>query len=204
MTPQALADLIRDRAKGHSGRFMVGIAGPPASGKSTLTADLARALGPSAIVVAMDGYHYDDAVLDARGHRSRKGAPHTFDTGGLTHTLGRIRAGEEVAIPVFDRALELSRAGAAVVGHAQRIILVEGNYLLLNRAPWTDLRALFDLTILITAPESLLVHRLTARWKAYGRTDGQDWIQSNDLPNIRIVLAESSGADLVIMAADKP
>lgn len=203
MTPDDLADLIRERAKDHEGRFLVAIAGPPASGKSTMTKAIARALGPTSAFVPMDGFHFDDAVLTARGHQSRKGAPHTFDTAGLNHTLSRIRAGEEVAIPIFDRTLELSRAGADVVGNEHKIILVEGNYLLLNRAPWTNLRPLFDLTILINAPESLLVDRLTRRWKTYCREDGQDWILSNDLPNIQTVLAESTEADVVIMASNE-
>lgn len=198
MTPEALADLIRARAKGHAGRFMVAIAGPPASGKTTLAADLAAALGPGARVVPMDGFHYDDAVLTARGHRARKGAPHTFDVAGLAHCLSRIRDGQEVTIPVFDRSLELARAGAAVVEVADRILVVEGNYLLLNTAPWSALGPLFDLRILVTASEALLRKRLIARWQHYGRTDAADWIVSNDLPNARTVLDNSTGADLVI------
>ena len=201
MTPQALADLIRAKAKGHAGRFMVAIAGPPASGKSTLAADLVAALGLGARVVPMDGFHFDDVILTARGHQSRKGAPHTFDVAGLAHTLTRIRAGEDVAIPVFDRSLELARAGADVVGPQDRIIVVEGNYLLLNRAPWIDLLPLFDFRVLVTAPEPLLVDRLTQRWQAYGKPDAAAWIAQNDLPNAQTVLTESAGADLVIDAA---
>lgn len=203
MTPDALADIIRNKAKDHIGRFVVAIAGPPASGKSMMAAAVARALGPSSVVVPMDGYHFDNAVLEARGHLSRKGAPHTFDAAGLGHTLARIRAGEEVAIPIFDRALELSRAGAAVVSNPHRYILVEGNYLLLDSAPWTELRKHFDLTVLITAPESLLIDRLIRRWKSYGRDDGSDWIRSNDLPNISTVLTRSVNADQMIHVTDR-
>ena len=200
MTPKALADLLRNKAKGHPGRFMVAIAGPPASGKTTLAADLALALGHGARVVPMDGFHFDDAILTARGHQARKGAPHTFDVAGFAHCLTRIRAGEDVAIPVFDRSLELARAAADVVVPEDKIILVEGNYLLLNRAPWADLRALFDYRVMVTASEALLTRRLVARWQHYGRTDALDWIESNDLPNARTVLTESAGADLVIEA----
>lgn len=200
MTPAALARLIAEKAAGHDGRFIVAIAGPPASGKTTLASDLALALGRGARVVPMDGFHFDDAVLTARGHRSRKGAPHTFDVAGLAHCLTRIRAGDEVAIPIFDRSLELARAAADVVGPQDRIIVVEGNYLLLDRAPWSDLRALFDFRILVTASEGLLTRRLVARWEHYGRTDAAEWIETNDLPNARTVLAESGGADLVIAA----
>ena len=198
MTPDALADLLRDRARDHDGRLMVAIAGPPASGKTTLAADLAKRLGQGARVVPMDGFHFDDAVLTARGHQSRKGAPHTFDVAGLAHCLTRIRAGEEVAIPIFDRSLELARAAADVVGARDRIILVEGNYLLLDQAPWTSLAGLFDYRVLVTAPLDLLTRRLVARWQHYGRQDAEAWIQGNDLPNARTVLDHSTGADLVI------
>lgn len=198
MTPAELAKLILGKAAGHKGRFIVAIAGPPACGKSTLAADLAHEIGPGARVLAMDGFHFDDAVLTARGHRSRKGAPHTFDVAGLAHCLGRIRAGEVVAIPVFDRSLELSRAGAEVVEAEDRIILVEGNYLLLTTGPWAALRDLFDFTILVRASEAVLTQRLVDRWTHYGRADAAAWIQSNDLPNAQTVIRDSGGADLVI------
>lgn len=204
MTPQALAQSIAQKAAGHPGRFLVALAGPPASGKTTLAADLARLLGQGARVVPMDGFHFDDAVLEARGHRSRKGAPHTFDVAGFAHCLHRIRTGDEVAIPVFDRALELARAGADVVGPDDRIILVEGNYLLLNRAPWSNLHPLFHFRILITAPEALLTRRLVARWQHYGRQDAEAWIRTNDLPNALTVLQDSAGEDLRLPAFETP
>jgi pantothenate kinase len=198
MTPRDLARLVLEKAAGHSGRFMVAIAGPPACGKSTLAADLAREIGPGARVLAMDGFHFDDTVLTARGHQSRKGAPHTFDVAGLAHCLGRIRGGEVVAIPVFDRSLELSRAGAEVVATSDRIILVEGNYLLLTTGPWAELRDLFDFRILVRASKAVLTQRLVDRWTHYGRADAAAWIQSNDLPNAQTVLRESGGEDLAI------
>lgn len=202
MTAEDLADLIKAKATGHPGRFLVALAGPPASGKTTLAARLADLLGKGARVVPMDGFHFDDAVLNARGHRARKGAPHTFDVAGFHHCLARVRDGEEVAIPVFDRSLELARAGADVVTPQDRIILVEGNYLLLNHADWHDLHALFDFRILITASEDLLTRRLVARWQHYGRTDAAEWIKSNDLPNALTVIRDSAGQDLLIDAAD--
>jgi pantothenate kinase len=199
-----LAQTIAEKAAGHPGRFLVALAGPPASGKTSLAARLAETLGKGARVVPMDGFHFDDAVLNTRGHRSRKGAPHTFDVAGFHHCLQRIRAGDEVAIPVFDRSLELARAGAEVVDAADRIILVEGNYLLLNRPPWSALHPLFDFRVLITASEHLLTRRLVARWQHYGRTDAAEWIKSNDLPNALTVLHDSRGEDLRIEAFDDP
>ena len=199
MTPAQLAATIRAKAQAQ-GRFLTALAGPPGAGKSTLAAELVVALGQGAKAVPMDGFHYDDAVLIARGARARKGAPDTFDVAGFRHLLTRLRSEDEVAIPLFDRDLEISRAGADIVGPDDRILIVEGNYLLLNEAPWPDLAPLFDLTIWIDVPEAELDRRLLARWAHYGKTpaEARAWIDGNDMPNIRRVVAGSRPADLVI------
>ncbi len=179
-------------------RVMVAIAGPPASGKSTLAHQLALLL-PSSVVVPADGFHYDDAVLGARGWQSRKGAPHTFDVSGLEVTLKRIRACEpDVAIPIFDRNLELSRAAGAIVEATTGIILVEGLYLLLDADPWRQLSHLFDVSIFLDTPREELVRRLRKRWQEYGREDADNWIESNDLPNVDLVLGKRLAASLTI------
>lgn len=148
----------------------------------------------------MDGFHYDDAVLIARNAHDRKGAPDTFDVQGFRHLLTRLRVEEEVAIPLFDRDLEISRAGADIVGPDDRILIVEGNYLLLNEAPWPELAPLFDLTIWIDVPETELDRRLVDSWAHYGKTpaEARAWIDGNDMPNIRRVSQGSRPADLVI------
>jgi pantothenate kinase len=200
MTPQALAELIAARAAASQGRFIAALAGPPAAGKSTLAADLAARLGNGAKVVPMDGFHYDDAVLLARGARGRKGAPDTFDAQGFFHLLRRLKTESEVAIPLFDRSLEISRAGADIVGPADKILIVEGNYLLLNESPWPDALPLYDLTIWIDVHETDLIARLMDRWAGYGKTPEQAcaWIDGNDLPNIRRVVSGSGKADVVL------
>ncbi|THD85110.1 nucleoside triphosphate hydrolase [Aliigemmobacter aestuarii] len=199
MTPQALADLVRARAaeKGQ-GRFIAALAGPPGAGKSTLAADLAARLGAGARVVPMDGFHYDDRVLIARGLRDRKGAPETFDVAGFAHLLGRLATEAEVAIPIFDRDLEISRAGADIVGPEDRILIVEGNYLLLDEAPWKGLARHFDLTAFIDVPEAELDRRLMARWAHHGKTPeaARAWIDGNDMPNVRRVMHGSRLADV--------
>ena len=199
MTPVDLADIIRAKAQGQ-GRFLTALAGPPGAGKSTLAAELVSALGQGAKAVPMDGLHYDDAVLIARGARDRKGAPDTFDAQGFFHLLRRLRVEDEVAIPLFDRDLEISRAGADIVTAADRLLVVEGNYLLLNEAPWPEAAPLFDLTVWIDVPEAELDRRLQVRWAHYGKTpaEARAWIDSNDLPNIRRVTQNSRPADLVL------
>ncbi|ODT06159.1 MAG: nucleoside/nucleotide kinase family protein [Mesorhizobium sp. SCN 65-20] len=186
----------------HAQRFVVGIAGPPGSGKSTLSTALRDVLPEgTAAVVSMDGFHFDDSVLEQRGLRARKGAPETFDFAGFEVLLRRLRTAEpDVAIPVFDRSIELSRAGAAIVGPDIKFILVEGNYLLLDEDPWRRLGSLFDFTIFVDVPREELERRLVQRWRDHGRTDAdaRNWIDTNDIPNIERVLAARRGADLTI------
>ena len=149
----------------------------------------------------MDGFHFDDIILERRGLRARKGAPETFDFAGFETLLKRIRAGEpDIAIPVFDRSMELSRAGAEIVGSDTRFILVEGNYLLLDEEPWSRLAPLFDFTIFVDVPRAELERRLRQRWHDHGKSeaDALAWIASNDLPNIERVLSRRREADLVV------
>lgn len=199
MTPEDLAQKILQGADGR-GRIIVALAGPPGAGKSTLAAAVVAALGQGARVVPMDGFHFDDRVLAQRGLSSRKGAPETFDIHGFLHLMHRLRDGGEIAIPVFDRAMELSRAAADVVTDEDHILVVEGNYLLLDEYPWRDLRDFFDLTVFLDVPFEELERRLIRRGLDAGRSPEAAalWAQSNDLPNARRVLDGSVPADEVI------
>lgn len=186
----------------HHDRFIVAIAGPPGAGKSTLSEELRRLMPEgSSIVVPMDGFHFDDIVLERRSLRSRKGAPETFDFAGFETLIKRIRSGEkDIAIPVFDRSMELSRAAADIVDSQARFILVEGNYLLLDEDPWRRLAPLFDFSIFIDVPRPRLEQRLMQRWLGFGRSeaDSRAWVESNDLPNVDRVLNARREASMVI------
>ena len=199
---EALADILRSAASER--RILVALAGPPGVGKSTVCetlADILNAEDPGAAgVLAMDGYHFDDILLHARGDRPRKGAPHTFDLGGLAAMIDRLRLddGSDIAVPVFDRSIEIARAGARIVDGRARIIIVEGNYLLLDWPGWKDLA--FDVTVMLEADEAVLESRLTARWQGFGY-EGQamlDKMEGNDLPNMRLVLRQSRAADYTL------
>jgi pantothenate kinase len=190
----ALADLLEARAAGGQ-RVIVALAGAPGSGKSTLADKLVGKLNGRqpglAAVLPMDGYHYDDLYLVPAGLRPRKGAPMTFDVGGLYHTLKRMRARDEVevAVPVFDRKIEIARAGARVIPREVPVIVVEGNWLLLNQSPWDRLRPLFDVTVMVDVPEHVLRARLRGRWERLGLTEAEiiEKLEENDLPNGRWV-----------------
>ncbi len=200
-----LADVLQARAASGD-RVIVALAGAPGSGKSTLADKLAGKLNGRqaglAAVLPMDGYHYDDLHLVPAGLRPRKGAPHTFDVGGLFHTLGRMRARDEaeVAVPVFDRKIEIARAGARLIGAEVPVIVVEGNYLLLKQPPWDRLLPQFDVTVMVDVPEHVLRSRLRGRWDRLGLTESQisEKLEENDLPNGRVVRAESVAADYLI------
>ena len=153
----------------------------------------------------MDGYHFDDVVLDQRRLHDRKGAPQTFDVGGLASMLARLKRNTEleIAVPVFDRDIEIARAGAAIIPRTARHILVEGNYLLLDCAPWSDLVASFDTTIMITADMAVLRRRLELRWKEVSLTPSQisSKIEGNDLANAKLVLDCSRAPEFVVVGA---
>ncbi len=143
-TAQRIAEAAAERFR-TSGRrrILVAIAGAPGSGKSTLAEQAVERLtaehGLSAALFPMDGYHYDDAVLHAMGRRDFKGAIDTFDAHGLRHMLLRLKANEDavVAVPVFDRAVEIARAGGRLIPQSIEVIVCEGNYLLARQAPGT-------------------------------------------------------------------
>lgn len=196
----AVSDLMH-----RPGRHFVGIAGAPGSGKSTTVEHLFDALKaehPNEVaILPMDGFHYDDAVLHDMGRRPWKGAPDTFDVGGLVSVLKRLKDPSEtrVAVPVFDRDLEISRGSARIIPDDVKLILVEGNYILLDRAPWDALAEMFDLTVMIDVPEEELRRRLRARWEHFGLTEDQiaHKLDGNDLPNGRDVIQGSRPADII-------
>jgi pantothenate kinase len=198
-----LSTRLRTQA-GSSLRYMVAIAAPPGSGKTTIVEKIRAELiasGETAVVVPMDGFHFDDIVLNARGHRPRKGAPYTFDALGFEVLLKRIKTQEsDIAIPVFDRTMELSRAAADIISADTKFILVEGNYLLLKDQPWARLKSLFDFSIYMNVPVQELERRLTKRILEHGHDAAyaKMWIASNDMLNINYVIENSVAADLTI------
>ena len=197
--------LSRLRNLNGKGRRLVAVAGAPASGKSVLGAALRDALcrdGLRAELVPMDGFHLDNRILDARGLRARKGAPETFDAAGFIALIQRLRTEAEVVYPVFDRARDLSVAGAGVIAPSCEMIIIEGNYLLFDADPWADLADLWDFSVWLETPEDTILQRCISRWLTHGHDPdaARARAQSNDLANARRIIAARLPADITLAA----
>jgi pantothenate kinase len=203
ISPATIVDALQRRA-GDARRFLVGLAGPPAAGKSTLAEALREGLvarGESAEILPMDGFHLDNALLAARGLLPRKGVPESFDGRGFIDVVKALkRADGEVLVPVFDRSREIAINAARAIAQETRFVLAEGNYLLFKDAPWDRLDGMFDFTIFVGPPYTVLEERLRQRWLQYALPDDQvHWkLHGNDLPNGKRILEHSRPADLTI------
>ncbi len=184
-------------------RALVAVAGAPGSGKSTLAAALLRRCREARVpaeIVPMDGFHLDNAVLDARGLRQRKGSPETFDAQGFIHLIRRLKEGGEVVAPIFDRPRDIAVAGAQVVGPEARVVICEGNYLLFDEDPWRELVPLWDLTARLDVPLRELRARLIQRWLDQGlsRAAATRRAEGNDVVNARRVIERELPAQLLL------
>lgn len=197
---------LTDRARGLAsagGRRVLGIAGPPGAGKSTLAARIVEALGDRAALVPMDGFHLAGAELERLGRADRKGAPDTFDAAGYAALLRRLRdAGESCPVyaPAFDRALEEPVAGSVRVDRETPLVVTEGNYLLLDEGPWAQVRGLLDEVWFLDADPEIRVSGLVERHVRFGkpRPYAERWVAESDERNARLVERHRDRADLVV------
>jgi len=201
----AVCKLIEGNADGTS-RSIIGIAGPPASGKSTLAEAVVQRLNkdahestPIASLLPMDGYHLDNRILESRGLLARKGAPETFDAHGFCDALKRLStAKRETYFPRFDRQLDLAVANSIAIRPETAVIVVEGNYLLLKDDPWSSLQNIFTTSVFVCPTIDELRDRLIQRWIDHGLDQEAAIVRAtgNDLQNAELVIQNSYEADM--------
>lgn len=180
MTPTELSvDAAVERAVALAagpGRAVLGIAGAPGAGKSTLARRIVVAVdaahGPgTAVQVPMDGFHLANAALDALGRHDRKGAIDTFDAAGYVALVRRLVVADDDVVwaPDFDRRVDEPVAGSIAVPRSTRLVVSEGNYLLDTDAPWSALPDLFTETWACVVDDRVRVDRLVGRHVRHGR-----------------------------------
>jgi pantothenate kinase len=194
---------VRERVEAlmaRGGRRILGIAGAPGAGKSTLAAQLVAHLGKAAVIVPMDGFHLANAELKRLDRADRKGAHDTFDGYGYVALLRRLRSprtGETVYAPAFHREIEEPVAGEIPIASDVRLVITEGNYLLLDEGPWSEVHGLLDEAWYVDVDGAQRKAQLLERHMRFGRSreDALDWIENTDEPNARLIAATASRAD---------
>jgi len=188
-------------------RYLLGIVGYPGGGKSTFAEQLADAVRRRthpgfAAVVPMDGFHYPNAVLDSRGLRAAKGAPTTFDAHAFINVLNQLRQTPPTAVstPAYDRTFHEPVADAITIGTDARLVVVEGNYLLMNEPPWDAVRPLLDAVWFLDMPIDQAMQQVRQRHITGGCDPAQaeQRVAANDRTNAQLIAATRHRADKII------
>jgi pantothenate kinase len=184
------------------GRALLGVAGLPGAGKSTLSTAITAGVA-SSVVVPMDGFHMLNEELVRLGRRNRKGAPDTFDVDGYVNLLVRVRrqnAGQRVTAPRYDRVASAPVPDAITVEPETALVITEGNYLLVDSEPWNAVRPLLDEVWFVDIDDAVRVPRLIARHIEFGKTpdEAREWVMRSDEANAVVVAATRGRADVVV------
>lgn len=177
-------------------RVIIGLVGYPGAGKSTVSAALVNAVNnlhnqTVASVVPMDGYHFSNEELESKGLLALKGVPDTFDASSFIVLLKELRkpAVKTVCCPKFDRSIEASIPDGIAIEPEHRLLVVEGNYLLLDKEPWNSIRDLLDEAWFLHADLNTILPRLVERHREGGRTESgiKTKMESTDIPNAHLI-----------------
>jgi len=214
---EPVASFLVDKNKLTS-RIMTVVAGPPGSGKSAFAVLLSALLnemaeGRISVVIGLDGWHFPNAYLDSHminrdGEsvplRRIKGSPETFNTEAALTCLSQTRAGGQVPFPIYSRVKHDSIEAAGLVENRHKIVIVEGNYWMLNEDPWRRFQPLFDVRIFITGNPEMFINGLVERHVRGGRSpeDARSYVEAVDALNIQRVLKNCVPADITVHKTD--
>ena len=210
LTPEAALAFLVEHARALGarlpGRIAIGLAGGPGVGKSTLAVQLVEALNAQtpglAAYVPMDGFHMLHAKLEALGTVKDKGAPHTFEGAVFADFLEQLRAAKtDVWGPSYSRKIEDVVQDAFIISSAARLLIVEGNYLLLANSPWWRIKPLLDSSLFVSVSRETVRARLLKRHAEEGLFSAErnrEHIERVDLSNYDLVTRSRPRADIVI------
>ncbi len=198
-----LAGALDALAGAEGRRVIVGLCGPPGTGKSTVAGRIRDALGADrAVVVQLDGFHLASSVIAGTDLAARRGAVDTFDAGGFASLVERLRSDVDrvVYAPSFERDLEEPINAAVAVRPRHDVVIVEGNYLLVDGPEWARARACLDEVWYLHTDPSLRVPRLVDRHVQSGkpRSQAEEWVRRSDESNARLIAATRHRADRVV------
>jgi pantothenate kinase len=210
LTPHAALAFLLDHARTLAarlpGRVAIGLAGGPGVGKSTLAVQLVEALNAPtpglAACVPMDGFHMLHAKLEALGTVADKGAPHTFEGAAFADFLERLKSAKgDVSGPGYSRKIEDVVQDAFIIGSSARILIVEGNYLLLADSPWRRIKPLLDSSLFVNVSRETVRARLLKRHAEEGlfsEERNREHVERVDLSNYDLVARSRPRADIAI------